>query len=237
RAQRMVGVAGGAGPESTADYYRRLIGRWRERGPAGTYPSILLDSLNSKPALDALLEGDLDPAVRLFDASVARLAGGGARLGLIASVMMHVAFDRVAEAAPIPMLSILDALVDAARAGGLRRPGVVAPRPTTEGEFFARPFEAAGIELVRPEEADRAFVHEVYFGELVKGCFTDETRARLVDVIERMKTRHDVDAVILGGTELPLILREPTYAGVPGLDATGVHVEAAIDWLVGASDL
>src|SRR5262249_60999421 len=104
----------------------------------GSYPSILLDSLNSKPALDALLEGDLDPAVHLFDASVARLAGGGARLGLIASVMMHLAFDRVVEAAPIPMLSILDALVDAARAGGIRRPGVVATRPTTEGEFFAR---------------------------------------------------------------------------------------------------
>ena len=231
--EKMLGILGGVGPESTADYYRRFIDRWRERGPAGTYPSILLDSLNSKPALDALLlEGNLDPAVRLFESSVARLAGAGAQLGLIASVMMHLAFDRVAAAAPIPMLSVLDVLVDAARAGGIRRPGVVAPRPTTEGGFFARPFEAAGIELVRPEEADRAFVHEVYFGELVKGRFTDETRARLVGVIERMKTRHDIDAVILGGTELPLILREPTYAGVPVLDASAVHVEAAVDWLV-----
>ena len=233
----MLGIVGGVGPESTADYYRRLVARWRERGPAETYPSILLDSLNSKSALNALLDGDLDPTVRLFDASVARLAGAGAQLGLIASVTMHLAFDRVAAAAPIPMLNILDALVDAARGGGIRRAGVVATRPTTEGEFFARPFEAAGIELVRPEEADRAFVHEVYFGELVKGEFTDETRSRLVAVIERMKARDDVDAVILGGTELPLILRDPTYAGVPVLDATGVHVEAAIDWLVAGSDL
>jgi len=147
---------------------------------------------------------------------------------------MHLAFDRVAAAAPIPMLSIRDALVDAARAGEIRRPRVVATRPTNEGEFSARPFEAAGIELVRPEEADRAFVHEVYFGELVKGHFTDQTRSRLIDVIKRMKARDDVDAVILGGTELPLILRAPTYAGVPVLDATRVHVEAAIDWLLGA---
>jgi aspartate racemase len=153
--ERILGIVGAIGPESTADYYRRLVGRWRERGPAETYPSILIDSLNSKSALDALLGGDLDPTVRLFDASVARLAGAGARLGLIASVTMHLAFDRVAASGPIPMLSILDALVDAARAGGIRRPGVVATRPTTEGEFFARPFEAAGIELVRPEEADR----------------------------------------------------------------------------------
>ena len=146
----------------------------------------------------------------MFDASVARLAGAGAGLAIIASVMMHCTFERVAAAAPIPMLSILDALVAAARAAGIRRPGVIATRPTTEGGFFARPFEAAGIELIRPDEADRAFIHEVYFSELVKGRFTDETRARLLEVIERLKTRHDIDAVILGGTELPLILREPT---------------------------
>jgi aspartate racemase len=230
--ERMLGIVGGVGPESTADYYRRLIGRWRERGPTGTYPSILIDSLNSKPVLDSLLEGNLDPTVRLFEASVARLAGAGAQLGLVASVTMHLVFDQVAAAAPIPMLSILEALVNAAREGDIRRPGVIATRPTTEGEFFARPFEAAGIELIRPEETDLAFIHQIYFDELVKGNFTEETRARLVDVIERMKTRHDLDAIILGGTELPLILDEPTYAGVPVLDATGVHVEAAIDWLV-----
>ena len=127
--ERMLGIVGGVGHEATADYYRRLVDGWRERGPVGTYPSILLDSLNSKPALDALLDGDFGPAVRLFDASVARLAVAGAQLGLIASVTMHLAFDRVAAAAPIPMLSIIDALVDAARAGGIRRSGVIATVP------------------------------------------------------------------------------------------------------------
>jgi aspartate racemase len=229
--ERMLGIVGGVGPESTADYYRRLIDRWRERGPVDSYPSILLDSLNSRPALEALLAGDLDPAVSLFDASVARLAGADAGMAIIASVMMHRAFDRVASVAPIPMLGILDALVAAAGAADIRRPGVIATRPTIEGAFFARPFEA--VELIRPDEVDRAFIHEVYFSELVTGRFTDETRARLVDVIERLKTRDDIDSVILGGTELPLILREPTYAGVPVLDATGIHVEAAIDWLLG----
>jgi aspartate racemase len=231
----MLGIVGGVGPESTADYYRRLIDRWRERGPDNSYPSILLNSLNSRPAIDALLAGDLDPTVSLFDASVARLAGAGAGLAIITSVMMHRAFARVAAAAPIPMLSILDALVAAARAADLRRPAVIAPRPTTEGEFFAQPFEAAGIELIRPDETDRAYIHDVYINELVNGRFTNETRARLIDVIERLKTQHDIDAVILGGTELPLILREPTYASVPVLDATGIHVEAAIDWLLGGS--
>jgi aspartate racemase len=181
-----------------------------------------------------MLAGDLEPTVRLFDASVARLAAGGAGLAIVASVMMHMTFDRVVATAPIPMLSILDALVAEAGRRGIRRPGVLGTRPTTEGAFFAQPFEAAGIELIRPVEADRAFVHEAYFGQLVRGDFRDETRAGLVAVIERMRERDGIDAVILGGTELPLILREPTYAGVPALDSTGIHVEAALDWLLDA---
>lgn len=229
----MLGIVGGVGPESTGDYYRRLIARWRVRGPANTYPSVLIDSLNSRAALEAMLAGDNAPTVRLFSTSVERLAGAGAGLAIVASVMMHKAFDEVVRSAPIPMLSILDAIVDAAKAGGIQRPAILGARPTVEGEFFARPFEAAGIELVRPDDADRAWVHEIYFSQLVRGDFRDTTRERLISIIEGLRATSTIDAVILGGTELPLILREPTYAGVPVLDSVGIHVEAAIDWLLG----
>ena len=126
-------------PESTADYYRRLIDRWRERGPADSYPSILLESLNSRPALDALLAGDLDPTVRLFDASVARLAAAGAGLAIVASVMMHrcVRPGRGGFADPHAQRPRRSAS-PRARAADLRRPGLIATRPTTEGTFFAR---------------------------------------------------------------------------------------------------
>src|SRR5690242_2558604 len=161
-ADRMVGIVGGVGPESTADYYRRFIDRWRVRGPADTYPAVLINSLNSRAALGAMLTGDIEPSVTLFSRAVEQLAAGGAGLGLVASVMMHMAYDRVAATAPIPMLSILDALADSATARGLGRLGVLGARPTVEGDFFARPFAAAGIALVRPEEVDRAWVHEIY---------------------------------------------------------------------------
>jgi aspartate racemase len=230
--ERTVGIVGGVGPESTADYYRRFIERWRVRGPANTYPHVLVDSLNSRAALGAMLEGDIEPSVRLFGASVERLAGAGAGVAMVASVMMHMAYDRVAAAAPIPMLSILEALANAATNQRLHRLGVLGARPTVEGAFFARPFEVAGIALVRPEEADRAWVHEIYFAELVRGQFRDAVRDRLVGIIRAMRERDGIDGVILAGTELPLILRDPEYAGVPALDAIGIHVEAAIDWLL-----
>src|SRR6476619_3743624 len=133
--ERRLGIVGGVGPESTGDYYHRLIARWRERGPANTYPAILIDSLNSRAALGAMLDGDIEPSVALFGASVERLAGAGAGLAIIASVMMSMAFPRVAAAAPIPMLSILDAIVAEAKRRGIWRPAVLATRPTTEGAF------------------------------------------------------------------------------------------------------
>jgi len=233
--ERRLGIVGGVGPESTADYYHRLIERWRERGPANTYPQVVIDSLNSRAALGAMLEGDIEPSVELFGASVERLAAARAGLAIIASVMMHMAFPRVAAVAPIPLLSILDAMVADAQRRGVRRLGILGALPTVEGDFFARPFFEAGIELVRPREADRAWVHEIYFNELVRGVVLDDTRARLVAIIDSMHVKDGVEAVILGGTELPLILREPEYAGVPMLDSVGIHVEAALDWLLADS--
>ena len=230
--ERLLGIVGGVGPEATADYYRRMIDRWRVRGPASTYPAFMIDSLNSRRALDSILAGELDPIVELYDASLERLAAAGAQMAIIASVMTHIVFDRVAPSSPIPLLSIVDTLVRAAQANGMRRPLLLATRPTTEGGFFARPFEAAGIDVVRPDEPDLAWVNEIYFKELVRGDINEATRARLIELIERTKADRDIDGVILGGTELPLILREPSYAGIPVLDSTGVHVEASIDWLL-----
>jgi aspartate racemase len=231
--ERALGIVGGVGPESTRDYYRRLVERWHDRGPADTYPHVVIDGLNSRAAMSAMLGGDLEPAIALFGRSVEALAAAGASLAIIGSVMMHRVFPQVAAVAPIPMLSIIDALVADARRRGFRHLGVLGARPTVEGRFFADPFEAAGLGLARPTRAEREWVHDIYFGELVRGEFRAETRAGLEAVVAGMRERDSIDAVVLAGTELPLILTEPTCAGVLVVDAVGVHVEAALDWLVG----
>ena len=233
--ERRLGIVGGVSPESTADYYGRLIVRWRERGPAGTYPPIVVDSLNSRQALDTLLAGDVEPMVQLFNESTERLARAGARLAIVASVMTHMVFPQVAAASPISMLSIIDVVVAEAQRRGVRRPLVIGTRATTEGSFFARPFEAVGMELIRPDEADRAYIHEIYFSELVRGIVRDETRDRLEAIIDSMAASSGIDAVILAGTEIPLILREPSYSGLTVLDSSGIHVEAALDWMLDAT--
>ena len=234
-ADRMLGIVGGVSPESTLDYYRRLIDRHRARRTDVSYPRILVNSVDGGKLLGPMLGGDWAPTIRAFRVAIDQLAAGGAGLALIASVAMHTVFDDVAPGSPIPLLHIVEAIVVDARRRGIVRPGLIATRIATEGEFFARPFTEAGIELVRPDPADVDWIHEHYFAELVKGQFRKETRDHIVSIISALRDSHRIDGVILGGTELPILLREPAYAGVPVLDVTAIHVEAALDWLLGES--
>src|SRR4029079_4171642 len=111
-------------------------------------------------------------------------AAGGAGLAIVASVATHVVYNAVAPTAPIPMLSIVDATCRAVVASGARRPALFGTRVSVEGAYFARPFEAAGVELVRPAEPDRAWIQDAYLGELVAGVIRPETRARLLEILD-----------------------------------------------------
>ncbi len=235
-AERILGVVGGVGPESTLDYYRRLIDGYHARlGPA-SHPPVLIDSLDGGRIIPFLVAGDLDPVRDAVAKAVEQLAAGGAGLALVASVATHAVFESVAPSAPIPMLSIVEATCRATAAARVRRPALFGTRVSVEGAYFARPFDAAGITLVRPAADDRAWIHDVYLGELVRGVFRDETRMRLLDILAGLIQTEGADGVILGGTELSLILPEPTYLGIPVLNAAAIHVAEALDWLAGGDD-
>ena len=132
----------------------------------------------------------------------------------------------------IPLLSIVEATADAATKAGLRRLALFGTRFTMQAALFPEAFERRGMTIVVPNEKEQEFIHEKYMGELFVGAILDETRAALIDIVETMKQRDNVDGLILGGTELSLILREPTAAGLPVLDTTQIHVETALEWML-----
>ena len=89
-------------------------------------------------------------------------------------------------------------------------------------------FARYGIAVVPPNDADRAWVHERYIGELLRGEFREDTRQRFQSLISRLRDERSIDGVILGGTELPLLLSAPVIADVPVLDTTALHVAAIV---------
>ena len=229
---KILGMIGGTGPESTVEYYRRLIATYHARVSESGAPPIIINSVDNKNLVKWFTAGELARVIDFLAAEIERLARAGADFALIAAVTPHLVLRRVQQRASIPLLSIVEATADAAKKAGLRRLALFGTRFTMQAALFPEAFERRGMTIVVPNEKEQEFIHEKYMGELFVGAILDETRAALVDIVETMKQRDNVDGLILGGTELSLILREPTAAGLPVLDTTQIHVETALEWML-----
>ena len=225
---KTLGIVGGLGPESTVDYYQRIIALYRERQPDGSYPQFIIISVDLKKGLDFMDANNLTGMADYLLEGIGKLGRAGADFGLIAANTPHIVFDDVAPKSPIPLISIVEATCTAAKAQKLKRLALFGTRYTMEATFYPKVFSREGIELLVPDPQDQDYIHDKYLSELVPGKFWPETRAGLLAIVDRMKAESDVDGVILAGTELPLILHGETHNGIPLLDTTKIHVEAAV---------
>lgn len=232
---RILGIVGGTGPESTIDYYRTLVSGWRQRKPDGSYPRVVIDSVEAGRVFGWLAEGDYMRVGLELGQAVTELAAAGAGAALLASNATHLAFDEIKAHSPVPLIHIVDAARAAARARGHRRLGLLGTRFVMQASMYPDRF-GPEIEVIRPLPDEQAYIHEKYFGELVHGTIRDETRDGLVAIIASMRDREAIDGVLLGGTELALILTADEYAGVPTLNTVKSHVDAALDWLLGETE-
>ena len=225
---KTLGIIGGLGPESTVDYYQRLIALYRERTRDGSYPEFIIASVNLTKGLNFMDAGDLAGMADYLLEAIGKLARAGADFGIISANTPHIVFDEVASKSSIPLISIVEATCAAAKARNLKRLALFGTRYTMQANFYPKVFSREGIALLVPEREDQDYLHEKYFSELVPGKFLPETRAGLLAIVDRMKARSDIDGVVLAGTELPLLLRDPEYHATPFLDTTKIHVEAAV---------
>src|SRR5438045_7128266 len=210
---KQLGMIGGTGPESTVDYYQRLITAYQARMATDHVPAMIINSVDYRKLLHWFNAGDLTAVTDFLANELERLVRAGADFGLIAANTPHLVFDELQRRVPIPLLSIIQATADVATKSGLHRPALFGTRFTMTATMFPDVFAKRGINIVVPNEQERAFIHEKYFAELVIGTIREETRSALLEILKTMKQRDQVDGLILGGTELSLILREPTAAG------------------------
>jgi len=225
---KTLGMIGGLGPESTLDYYQRIIALYRERMTDGHYPEFVVVSVDLRKGLDFMEANDLSGMADFLLEGISRLARGGADFGIVSANTPPIAFDEVEVKSAIPLISIVEATCAAAKAQNLKRLALFGTRYTMKGNFYPKVFTREGIELLVPDAADQDYIHEKYFSELVVGKFLPETRVGLLAIVDRMKATSDIDGVILAGTELPLILSDPEYHRTPFLDTQKIHVEAAV---------
>ncbi len=225
---KTLGIIGGIAPESTIEYYRLIIESYRAQNPDGNYPPLIINSINLKKMIELIEANKLAEITEYLLSELQKLARAGADIGLLASNTPHIVFDELQPKSPIPLISIVQATCQAAQAMGLKKIGLFGTRFTMQGQFYPEVFSSRGIELVVPDIDDQEYIHGKYMNELINGIFLDETRQGLLAIAERMKEKTGIQGLILGGTELPLILRDVNDLGIPLFDTTRIHVEQAV---------
>jgi aspartate racemase len=229
---KTIGIIGGIGPESTIEYYRQIIATYRQRKRDGSYPLIILNSIDMKNMLDLIATNELVRLTEYLLGEVQKLARAGADFGLLASNSPHIVFDELSRQSPIPLLSIVESACEATKKLGLKRVGLLGTRFSMQGQYYPDVFSREGITLITPGVKEQVYIHDKYMNELVNGVIFSETRERLLAIVERLKAQEGIEGLILGGTELPLILPQESYNGIPFLDTTKIHVERAISQML-----
>ena len=225
---KTIGMIGGIGPESTIEYYRLIIASYLERITDGSYPLMIINSIDLQKLRKMAEESERVEMTEYLVSEIQKLARAGSEFGFLAANTPHMVFDEIRNQSPIPLISIVEATCRAAKAMGLEKLGLFGTRMTMQGRFYTDVFSREGIMLFVPDEHDQAYIHRVYFNELVKGAVLPETRQRLLKIVDRLKEREDIQGLILGGTELSLIFREATVCEIPALDTTKIHAKAIV---------
>jgi aspartate racemase len=224
---KTLGLIGGTGPESTIEYYRLLIEAFREQQD-GNYPPIIINSINLKLLLALMNENKLEEVTQELAAAIEQLARAGANFAAFTANTPHIVFDEVQRRSRIPLISIVEATCEKAQSLGLKKVGLFGTRFTMQAKFYPETFSRAGIELVVPNDEEQRYIHDKYMNELLNNVFLPETRERLLAIADELKSRDAIEGLILGGTELPLLLRDEEHNGFPLLDTTRIHVERLV---------
>lgn len=227
-----LGMIGGTGPESTVDYYKRLIALYREKTVDDSYPEIVISSINMTQMLAFVAEKKWDALVDMLSGELDCLAKTGVSIGFLAANTPHIVFEQAQAKSPIPLISIVEATREYAKSLGLQKVGLLGTLFTMQSDFYQREFQKADIEIAVPLPEEQQYIQQKLMTEIEMGSFLDSTRQGLLKIVERMITENSIEGLILGCTELPLILTKDEF-GIPFLNTTQIHVESIMDTYMG----
>jgi aspartate racemase len=228
---KTLGLIGGTGPESTIDYYRLLVAKYREQAD-GNSPSLIINSVNLKNMIEWMTAGELGKVADYLSEAIEKLRLAGVDLVALTANTAHIVFDELQARSALPLISIVEACCDRAQKLNLKTVALFGTRFTMRAPFYPTVFSRSDVKLVLPNEEEQDYIHEIYMNELLKDVFRPETRAKLLAIADAMHARENIQAVILGGTELPLLLRDEQHNGMPLLDTTRIHVDRLVTELL-----
>ena len=230
---KRIGILGGSSDQATAEYYRRLNAAVNARLGGWNTAELLVSSMNFALAEAWVRSANWDAAAQYLSERAAALETAGADLLICVSNTLHRVAERFTAGRRIPFLHIVDPTAAAIRAQGLTRIGLLGTKPVMATDFLKRRYqERFGIEVLVPAPDDQDAVDRIIFDELCRGRFLPEAKARYLAIVDALVAA-GAGGVILGCTEIPLLIGPSDRPGVPMFDTVALHVEAAVDLALG----
>lgn len=228
KATKRIGILGGISLESTIRYYDSLLKKYYKRRKDYHYPEIVIFSLDFQRFSDYEEKGRREHYIQYIMQGIESLEKAGADFIVMAANSPHSEFIEIQRRARIPLLSIAE--VTAARASrmGISKALLLGIKHTTHSPAYKEVYERHGIEVIVPSDSEQSEIEKIIFKELVLGIKREASRRRVVAIIDG----YPADAVILGCTELPLLLGQEDVAQRL-FDTAALHIEAALDYALG----
>lgn len=227
---KKIGLAGGTGPESTLMYYKELNSRIDRLTGEKAMPEITIESVDFRRAWNYVCNKQYDSLTDYLAEKVSNLSKCGCEVVSLTAVTMHVVFDKLAEklSLPVPLVSIPKTVGEAVAAQGIKKVGLLGTIFTMEQDFMIKPLSESGLQVFVPEKNERELVAKRIYEELEKGIVKESTLKEFIDIIKLMVKRNGIEGIILGCTELPLLLNSENCP-VACFDSVEIHIEKLIE--------
>ncbi len=229
---KKLGIIGGIGPESSIEYYRQIINKYQEIAGTTDYPELVIHSINLTALLDYVNANQPEQLIDFLAERIDVLTAAGCVYGAMASNTPHMVFDRLQKRVDLPLVSIVDVTCRAVAASRLSKVALLGTRFTMSQGFYKKAAEKYGVEVISPASGQQEYIHACYMNELLFNRIVPETKKQLLRIVADLKEKESIQGLILGGTELPLILHQSDFSSLQVFDTTQIHVASLVKRMV-----
>jgi aspartate racemase len=227
-----VGIIGGIGPESTIDYYKNIISGYRKETGDSNYPEISITSINMTEMLSYVARQDYSKLINLLLLSISQLKNAGAEFAVIASNTPHIVFDSLKDKSPLPLISIVEETCKRAYSLALKKVLLIGTAFTMKSDFYPKGFSKYNITTVVPDEKEQKMINDIIFPELEEGIVIPAKKKQLMQICNGIIAKENIDGIVLGCTELPLMLKDNDFK-IKILNTAQIHIDSIVTRLKG----
>lgn len=225
---KKIGLVGGTGPESTAMYYKELNSIIDAATDGRNMPEVVIDSVNFRKAWEMVSAKQHKELAEYLSEKVNNLIKCGAEIVALTAATMHIVFDEIVNKTKVSLVSIPKSICGEVVERGYKKVGLLGTIFTMEQDFMKKDLSQAGIEVIVPDKAHRDLIAKRIYEELEVGIVKESTLQEFNAIIKKMRDVYGIEAVVLGCTELPLLLNDENCV-LPCLDSVEIHIKKLVE--------